>query len=86
MQAAEKENIALARRNSGGGTVYHDRGNLNLSFFTPKQRYDRKYNLNIIKTALFRQWGLKSEINNRDDIIVERDYKVSFNVIYLNFY
>ncbi|KAM0728596.1 Lipoyl amidotransferase LIPT1, mitochondrial [Formica fusca] len=77
IHVAEKENIALIRRNSGGGTVYHDRGNLNLSFFTPKQRYDRKYNLNIIKTALFRQWGLKSEINERDDIIVEGDYKVS---------
>ncbi|XP_072743997.1 lipoyl amidotransferase LIPT1, mitochondrial [Anoplolepis gracilipes] len=77
VHAAEKEDIVLARRNSGGGTVYHDKGNLNLTFFTSKERYDRKYNLNIITNALFRQWGLKSEINKRDDIIVQGDYKVS---------
>ena len=77
VNAAEKENIALVRRNSGGGTVYHDKGNLNLTFFTPKERYNRKYNLNIITNALFRQWGLKSEINKREDIIIDGDYKIS---------
>ncbi|XP_012233802.1 lipoyl amidotransferase LIPT1, mitochondrial [Linepithema humile] len=77
VQAAEKRGIVLARRNSGGGTVYHDNGNLNLTFFTPKERYDRKYNLNIITNALFRQWSLKSVINKRDDILVNGDCKIS---------
>lgn len=77
VHAAERENIALARRNSGGGTVYHDKGNLNLTFFTTKERYDRRYNLSIITNALFRQWGLKSEINKREDIVVDGDYKIS---------
>lgn len=74
---AEKD-IALARRNSGGGTVYHDRGNLNLTFFTPKERYDRKYNLEIIKRGLFREFDIKSVVNERQDIIVRDKYKVSF--------
>ncbi|XP_012274630.1 lipoyltransferase 1, mitochondrial isoform X2 [Orussus abietinus] len=69
--------ITLARRNSGGGTVYHDSGNLNLSFFTPRERYNRKYNLNIVTRALYREWGLKSTVNNRDDIVVQGDFKVS---------
>lgn len=43
--------IDLARRNSGGGTVYHDKGNLNLTFFTPRERYNRKSNLEIITRA-----------------------------------
>ncbi|KAI5644953.1 lipoyltransferase 1, mitochondrial isoform X1 [Phthorimaea operculella] len=73
---AERE-IALARRNSGGGTVYHDRGNLNITFFTPKERYDRKYNLELIKRALYRGFGVKTTINERQDIIVRDKYKVS---------
>lgn len=60
--------IELARRNSGGGTVYHDRGNMNLTFFTPRERYNRTYNLNIITRALFREWGIKADISKRDDI------------------
>lgn len=60
--------IELARRNSGGGTVYHDRGNINLTFFTPRERYNRNYNLNIITRALFREWEIKADISPRDDI------------------
>lgn len=63
-----KAGIPLARRNSGGGTVYHDRGNMNMTFFTPRERYDRNYNLNIITRALFREWGIKADISPRDDI------------------
>jgi len=75
---AKKWDIALARRNSGGGTVYHDNGNLNLTFFTPHERYNRRYNLGIIVNALFRQWGLKTVVNKRDDILVNGESKVSF--------
>lgn len=76
LAALYNHGIKLARRNSGGGTVYHDNGNLNLTFFTPKQRYDRGYNLNIITRALFREWGLKTIINKRQDIIVQGEFKV----------
>lgn len=69
--------IDLARRNSGGGTVYHDRGNLNITFFTPKERYDRKYNLELIQRALYRGFGVKTTLNERQDIIVRDKYKVN---------
>lgn len=69
--------IELARRNSGGGTVYHDRGNLNCSFFTPRDRYDRKYNLNLITRAIYREYGIDTEISKRDDILLFGK-KVSF--------
>lgn len=78
IQAVEENGVALARRNSGGGTVYHDSGNLNLSFFTPRERYNRRYNLDIITRALFREWGLNSTVNKREDIVVQGEFKVSF--------
>ena len=65
-----QKDITLARRNSGGGAVYHDRGNLNCTFFTPRERYNRKYNLNILTRALFREWAIQADINKRDDIVI----------------
>lgn len=66
----EPAGIELARRNSGGGTVYHDRNNLNCTFFTPRERYDRKYNLNLITRAIYREYGIDTEISPRDDILL----------------
>ena len=34
-----REGIPLARRISGGGTVYHDPGNLNISWILPRETY-----------------------------------------------
>ncbi|KAF3986723.1 hypothetical protein FT663_04760 [Candidozyma haemuli var. vulneris] len=34
--------LPLVRRRSGGGTVVHDTGNVNYSFMTTKERFDRK--------------------------------------------
>ncbi|OQR67126.1 lipoate-protein ligase-like [Tropilaelaps mercedesae] len=70
-------NVAIARRNSGGGTVYHDQGNLNVSFLGPKATYNRKRNLHMICTVLKRHYGISAEPNERDDIIVDGKYKVS---------
>lgn len=82
VQGVENNGIALARRNSGGGTVYHDSGNLNLSFFTPKERYNRRYNLDIITRAIYREWGLKATINKKEDIVVQNEFKVSFAIVF----
>lgn len=69
------QEITLARRNSGGGTVYHDNGNLNLTFFSPRERYNRKYNLELITRALFRKYGLTTNISPREDLTVRDSYK-----------
>lgn len=68
--------VRLARRNSGGGTVYHDEGNLNMTFFTPRNDYSRKYNLEIISRALLKEFNIKVDISPREDLTL-RSYKVS---------
>lgn len=69
--------ICLARRSSGGGTVYHDIGNLNLTFFTSKKHYDRKYNLELITRAVFKEYGLELTVTPKFDILCQEN-KVSF--------
>lgn len=73
-----EQGVQLARRNSGGGTVFHDQGNLNMTFFTSRTNYNRKYNLEVITRAIFREYGLKLEITPRDDLAL-RNCKVSFD-------
>ncbi|XP_071441008.1 lipoyl amidotransferase LIPT1, mitochondrial isoform X2 [Hetaerina americana] len=69
--------IPIARRNSGGGTVYHDGGNLNLTFFTPRGRYNRRSNLELICRALNSEFGIRTAVSPREDILLEGDYKIS---------
>ncbi|XP_044004091.1 lipoyltransferase 1, mitochondrial-like [Aphidius gifuensis] len=76
-QILDDNGIQLARRNSGGGTVYHDLENLNLSFFTPKKLYNRRYNLEIITKALDKYFGIETHVNKRDDIVTNENYKIS---------
>jgi lipoate-protein ligase A len=70
---------ALVRRESGGGTVYHDRGNLNFSFIQNNDDYDRQGNLETI-CSILAPWGLPLRINERHDLAVEHEgkaYKIS---------
>lgn len=54
VEAAVSAGLTLARRISGGGTVYHDRGNLNYSFIMPRQLYDPQRFLGMVTRALSR--------------------------------
>lgn len=73
MEFLEKENIALVRRISGGGAVYHDLGNLNFTFVAKKGQgvvFDfERFTNPIIKTL--DKIGIKATHNGRNDITID---------------
>ncbi|XP_055947999.1 lipoyltransferase 1, mitochondrial-like [Argiope bruennichi] len=73
----ETNGINIARRNSGGGTVYHDLGNLNLSFLTSRKDYNRKRNLELVCNSINKRWCINLNISKRHDILYNDQYKVS---------
>lgn len=71
-------NIKLARRFSGGGTVYHDLGNLNFSFMSDKACFNVKSHFKIILNAL-EKLGIQAEVTCRNDIIINDDGPLKFS-------
>lgn len=71
-----REGISFARRNSGGGTVYHDLGNINLTFLTSRQKYDRKVNLTFISDVLKKNYNIDAMLSVRQDLTIH-DKKIS---------
>ncbi len=76
----EQEGGHLARRLSGGGAVFHDRGNLNFTFLVCEQDYDLDRQLSVIQTAC-KSLGLEAERSGRNDVLVD-GRKFSGNAFY----
>jgi len=62
------DGVKLARRQSGGGAVYHDHQNLNFTFMSGSDVYDKERNFEIIIDALLK-FGIKAEISGRNDML-----------------
>ncbi|SCZ06524.1 lipoate--protein ligase [Alkaliphilus peptidifermentans] len=65
--------INVVRRLSGGGTVYHDLGNLNFTFITKRSKENARnfemFTKPVIETL--QQFGVPAEFTGRNDISIE---------------
>lgn len=76
----EENNINVVRRISGGGAVYHDKGNLNFSFMT-KHSQQSIHNFKLFTEPVIhvlKEMGINAELNGRNDITVN-EKKISGN-------
>lgn len=69
--------LPLIRRRSGGGTVVHDSGNVNFSFMTTRDKFDRLVFANLVTDAVNSVLPASSQVmvNERGDIVTENDQK-----------
>lgn len=74
----EQHGIQVVRRNTGGGAVYHDLGNLNYSFITDaavaESRSTTQFTAPVVRAL--QHLGLDAEASGRNDILVS-GHKVS---------
>jgi len=82
----KEKDIIVARRNTGGGAVYHDEGNLNFSFICTKRENEneidfKKYTMPII--SALKKLGIDAYLSGRNDILVDGK-KISGNAQGMN--
>lgn len=69
----QEHDITVVRRLSGGGTVYHDLGNLNFTFITDSEQMEQinfhTFCLPIVKSLA--ELGITASISGRNDITIE---------------
>lgn len=73
------ENIPVLRRMSGGGTVYHDAGNLNYSFITQRNGQPADMNGAFLQpvVAALSEMGIEATVGRRKDLWLDGKYKIS---------
>jgi lipoate-protein ligase A len=66
------ETVDLVRRRSGGGTVFHDEGNVNWTVICPSQAFTRDKHAEMVVRAL-RSCGIdRARVNTRHDIVLDQ--------------
>ncbi|KAI1139923.1 hypothetical protein F5Y05DRAFT_336214 [Hypoxylon sp. FL0543] len=63
--------VLLVRRRSGGGTVFHDAGNVNYSVICPPASFDRNKHAAMVVRALNALGASGARVNERHDIVLD---------------
>lgn len=82
IKCIEENKCYIARRYTGGGAVYHDKGNLNYSIILPKKKHDITTSTQMIVNIL-RNLHIEAVANGRNDICIN-GMKISGNAYYSN--
>ena len=84
-ELAEQKQLQPIRRISGGGTVYHDTGNLNFSFITKFGEEKLDYFKELLRPILetLSRLGVPAELTDKNTIVVENK-KISGNSQHTN--
>ncbi len=69
LEEAGRRQVPLVRRSSGGGTVWHDEGNLNWSLLLPKTGYNRGAVTRFVAEALT-PLGISLEAGEKGDLFL----------------
>jgi lipoate-protein ligase A len=64
--------VDLVRRRSGGGTVFHDGGNLNWSITCPRNDFTRDKHAEMVVRALRKLGVERARVNERHDIVLDQ--------------
>ncbi|KAF2466953.1 uncharacterized protein BDR25DRAFT_345149 [Lindgomyces ingoldianus] len=64
--------ISLVRRRSGGGTVFHDKGNVNWSVTSPRVAFTRDKHAEMVVRALRKLGVGRARVNERHDIVLDQ--------------
>jgi lipoate-protein ligase A len=72
-ESPHRGQVSLVRRRSGGGTVFHDEGNVNYSVICPTASFDRDKHAQMVVRALHQLGVDRAKVNKRHDIILSQD-------------
>ncbi|MEA4920547.1 MAG: lipoate--protein ligase [Clostridiaceae bacterium] len=70
MEFLQKHHIKLARRFSGGGSVFHDLGNVNFTFLSTEAAAEPDRYLKVIKNAI-EFCGVQCDFSSRNDLVTD---------------
>ncbi len=79
LEKMEQAGVKLARRQSGGGAVFHDLGNTNFTLMNGKNEFSKERNNQILCAAL-KRLGVDAFASGRNDLMVsfsDGDRKIS---------